>query len=198
MAVFSRYSKVVEADGSPMTVRTALGLINQTLDEVLAEQESEFDADTRWALAWFEQYAFDDGPYGVAETLSKAKNTSVHGMVEAGIVSAKAGKVRLLGRKDLAEDWDPASERRLTIWEVAHYLIRLLEEEGESAAALLFRQVGALGESARDLAYRLYGICEHKKWAQEALPYNSLVVAWPEITRLSRSERPRGEQMPLR
>jgi putative DNA methylase len=198
MAVFSRYSKVVEADGSPMTVRTALGLINQTLDEVLAEQESEFDADTRWALAWFEQYAFDDGPYGVAETLSKAKNTSVHGMVEAGIVSAKAGKVRLLGRKDLAEDWDPASERRLTIWEVAHYLIRLLEEEGESAAALLFRQVGALGESARDLAYRLYGICEHKKWAQEALPYNSLVVAWPEITRLSRSERPRGEQIPLR
>jgi len=81
---------------------------------------------------------------------------------------------------------------------VAHYLIRLLEEEGESAAALLFRQVGALGESARDLAYRLYGICEHKKWAQEALPYNSLVVAWPEITRLSRSERPRGEQIPLR
>jgi len=197
MAVFSRFAKVVEADGSPMTVRTALALINQTLDEVLAEQESEFDADTRWALAWFEQYAFNEGPYGVAETLSKAKNTSVHSMVEAGIVSAKAGKVRLLGRKDLAEDWDPASERRLTIWEVAHYLIRLLEEEGESAAALLFRQVGALGETARDLAYRLYGICERKKWAQEALPYNSLVVAWPEITRLSRSERPRGEQARL-
>jgi putative DNA methylase len=198
MSVFSRYSKVIEADGSPMGVRMALALINQTLDEVLAEQESEFDADTRWALAWFEQYAFNDGPYGVAETLSKAKNTSVQGMVEASIVSAKAGKVRLLGRKDLAEDWDPASERRLTIWEVAHYLIRLLEEEGESAAALLFRQVGALGETARDLAYRLYGICERKQWAQEALPYNSLVVAWPEITRLSRSERPRGEQMPLR
>jgi putative DNA methylase len=198
MAVFSRYAKVVEADGSPMTVRTALALINQTLDEVLAEQESEFDADTRWALAWFEQFAFSEGPYGVAETLSKAKNTSVQGMVDSGILSAKAGKVRLLGRKDLAEDWDPAAERRLTIWEVAHYLIRVLEEEGESAAALLFRQVGALGESARDLAYRLFGICERKKWAQEALPYNSLVVAWPEITRLSRSERPRGEQIPLR
>jgi len=197
MAVFSRYSKVVEADGSPMTVRTALALINQTLDEVLAEQESEFDADTRWALAWFEQYAFNEGPFGVAETLSKAKNTSVQGMVDAGILSAKAGKVRLLGRKDLAEDWDPASERRLTIWEVAHYLIRLLEEEGEGAAALLFRQVGALGETARDLAYRLYGICERKKWAQEALPYNSLVVAWPEITRLSRSERPKEEQAKL-
>jgi putative DNA methylase len=198
MAVFSRYAKVIEADGSAMTVRTALALINQTLDEVLAEQESEFDPDTRWALAWFEQYAFNDGPYGVAETLSKAKNTSVQGMVEAGILSAKAGKVRLLGRKDLAEDWDPASERRLTIWEVAHYLIRLLEEEGESAAASLLRQVGALGDAARDLAYRLYGICERKKWSQEALPYNSLVVAWPEITRLARSERPRGEQLPLR
>jgi putative DNA methylase len=198
MAVFSRYAKVVEADGSPMNVRTALALINQTLDEVLAEQESEFDADTRWALAWFEQYAFNDGPYGVAETLSKAKNTSVQGMVEASIVSAKAGKVRLLGRKELAKDWDPASERRLTIWEVAHYLIRLLEEEGESSAALLFRQVGALGETARDLAYRLYGTCERKKWSQEALPYNSLVVAWPEITRLSRSERPREEQRDLK
>ncbi len=196
MSVFSRYSKVVEADGSPMTVRTALALINQTLDEVLAEQEGEFDADTRWAVAWFEQYGFSDGPYGVAETLSRAKNTSVDGMKEAAILTSKAGKVRLLGRKDLAEDWDPASDRRITIWEVAHYLIRLLEEEGESAASLLLRQVGALGETARDLAYRLYGICERKKWAQEALPYNSLVVAWPEIVRLSRSA-PREAQTAL-
>jgi len=197
MGVFSRYSKVVEADGSPMTVRTALALINQTLDEVLAEQESEFDADTRWALAWFEQYRFNEGPFGEADVLARAKNAAVNGLVDAGIVYARAGKVGLVGRKDLAEDWDPASERRLTIWEVAHYLIRLLEEEGESAAALLFRQVGVLGDAARDLAYRLYGICERKKWAQEALPYNSLVVAWPEITRLSRSERPRGEQARL-
>ena len=197
MAVFSRYSKVVEADGSPMTVRTALGLINQTLDEVLAEQEGEFDADTRWAVAWFEQYGFSEGPYGIAETLSKAKNTSVDGMKEAGILASRAGKARLLGRKDLAKDWDPASDRRITIWEVAHYLIRLLEEEGESAASLLLRQVGALGETARDLAYRLYGICERKKWAQEALPYNSLVVAWPEIVRLSRSTRPAETQAPL-
>jgi putative DNA methylase len=197
MAVFSRYSKVVEADGSPMTVRTALALINQTLDEVLAEQESEFDADTRWALAWFEQYAFNEGPFGAAETLSKAKNTSVQGMVEAGILSAKAGKVRLLGQKDLAEDWDPASERRLTIWEVANYLIRALEKEGESGAAALMRKVGSLGETARDLAYRLYGICERKKWSQEGLAYNTLVIAWPEIVRLARIERPQEEQRPL-
>ncbi len=197
MAVFSRYSKVVEADGSPMTVRTALAVINETLDEVLAEQEGEFDADTRFAIAWFEQYAFNEGPYGEADVLARAKNTAVNGLEEAGIAKAKAGKVRLIGRKELAEDWDPASERRLTIWEVAHYLIRLLEDEGESAASLLLRQVGALGETARDLAYRLYGICERKKWAQEALPYNSLVVAWPEIVRLSRSTRPTEIQAPL-
>ncbi|MCL5669892.1 MAG: hypothetical protein M1423_01110 [Acidobacteria bacterium] len=132
----------------------------------------------------------------MAETLSKAKNTSVDGMKDAGILASKAGKVRLLGRNDLAKDWDPANERRLTIWEVAHYLIRLLEDEGESAASLLLRQVGAPGETARDLAYRLYGICERKKWAQEALPYNSLVVAWPEIVRLSRSA-PRESQSAL-
>jgi len=197
MAVFSRYSKVIEADGSPMRVRTALALINQTLDEVLAEQEGEFDADTRWALAWFEQFGMTEGPYGVAETLSKAKNTAVQGMVEAGILSAKAGKVRLLKRDELSDDWDPATDRRLTIWEVSQYLIRALQQHGESGAAELVRKIGSLGEVARDLAYRLYSICERKKWAQEALPYNSLVVAWPEITRLARSERPRGEQLPL-
>ena len=197
MAVFSRYSRVVEADGSPMTVRTALAVINETLDEVLAEQEGEFDADTRFAVAWFEQYAFNEGPFGEADVLARAKNTAVNGLEEAGIAKAKAGKVRLIGRKELAQDWDPASERRLAIWEVAHYLIRLLEDEGEGAASLLLRQVGALGETARDLAYRLYGICERKKWAQEALPYNSLVVAWPEIVRLSRSTRPAETQAPL-
>ena len=95
MAVFTRYSKVIESDGSPMTVRTALGIINQVLDEVLAEQEGEFDADTRWALAWFEQFGIEEGPFGMAETLSKAKNTAVGGLVEAGVVKARAGKVQL-------------------------------------------------------------------------------------------------------
>jgi putative DNA methylase len=100
MAVFTRYAKVLESDGSPMTVRTALGLINQSLDEVLAEQEGEFDGDTRWALAWFEQFGMDDGPFGDAETLSKAKNTAVNALVDAGIVVARAGKVRLVKRED--------------------------------------------------------------------------------------------------
>jgi putative DNA methylase len=197
MAVFSRYSKVVEAGGSAMTVRTALGLINQTLDEVLAEQEGEFDADTRWAVAWFEQFGMNEGPFGVAETLSKAKNTAVNGLEEAGILIAKAGKVRLLRREELDGDWDPTTVRRLTVWEVTHQLIRALDKDGEAGAAALLRRVGALGETARDLAYRLYGVCERKKWSQEGLAYNSLVIAWPEIARLARAERPREAQIGL-
>jgi putative DNA methylase len=190
MAVFSRYSQILEADGRPMSVRTALTLINQMLDEVLAEQEGEFDTDTRWALAWFEQHAMEEGPYGVAETLSTAKNTAVGGLVEAGILTAKAGKVRLLRRDELTADWDPARDRRLTVWEVTQHLIRSLEQQGEAGAAALLRAVGPTGEVARDLAYRLYSLCERKKWAQEALAYNSLVIAWPEITRLAASGGP--------
>jgi putative DNA methylase len=197
MAVFSRYSKVIEADGSAMRVRAALELINQTLDEVLAEQEGEFDADTRFAVTWFEQRAFDAGPFGEADVLARAKNTAVNGLEEAGILTAKAGKVRLLRPEELDGGWDPTTARRLTVWEVTHQLIRALDKDGEAGAAALLRKVGALGETARDLAYRLYGVCERKKWSQEGLAYNSLVIAWPEITRLARAERPREEQIGL-
>ncbi len=185
MAVFSKYSKVLEADGKPMRVRAALQLINQVLDEALAEQEGEFDADTRWAIAWFEQHGLEEGLFGVAETLSKAKNSSIRGLAEAGILSARGGKVRLLRRDELATAWVPAKERRLTIWEVTQHLIRALDQQGEQGAAALLRKLGAYGEVARDLAYRLYTTCERKGWAQEALAYNSLVVAWPELSRLA-------------
>ncbi len=187
MAVFSRYSRVMESSGNPMSVRTALALINQTLDEVLAEQEGEFDADTRWALAWFEQHGTDEGEFGVAETLSKAKNTAINGLVEDGMVSARGGKVKLIGRNDMPEDWDPAKDKRLTIWEATQQLIHALDEKGEQGPAELLRKLGGLGETARDLSYRLYSICERKKWAQEALAYNSLVIAWPEITKLAQA-----------
>jgi putative DNA methylase len=155
MAIFSRYAAVLEADGTPMRVRTALTLINQGLDELLAEQEGEFDADTRWALAWFEQFGVEAAPFGEAETLSKAKNTSV------------------------------ASDPRLTVWEVTQHLLRALEQDGEAGAAALRARVGPRGDAARDLAYRLYQICERQDRAQEALGYNSLVVAWPEIVRFA-------------
>src|SRR5436309_11205532 len=124
MAVFTRYSQVLDATGRRMTVREALALINETLDTALAEQEGEFDADSRWALAWFEQLGFAEGDYGVAETLSKAKNTSVAGMVEAGILASSRGHVRLLRPDELPPDWDPATDKRLTHWETVHQLIR--------------------------------------------------------------------------
>jgi putative DNA methylase len=191
MAVFSRYARVLETDGSPMGVRTALSLINQSLDEVLAEQEGEFDADTRWALAWFDQYGFTEGAYGQAETLSTAKNTSVSGMVEAGILAAKGGKVRLLKKEELPADWDPAEDSRLTIWESTHQLIRALDQ-GEQAAAELLRKLGAVAEIARDLSYRLYTVCERRKWSQDAIGYNALVLAWPDLTRLAQEQKAAG------
>jgi putative DNA methylase len=191
MATFTRYSKVVESDGSSMTVRTALGLINQSLDEVLAEQEGDFDGETRWALSWFDQFGMDQGPYGDAETLCKAKNTAIHGLQEAGIIVARQGRVRLVKREDFSDDWNPTREHRLTVWEVTQHLIRRLDREGETGAAALIGQLGGIAEVARDLAYRLYSTCERKRLAQEALGYNSLVVAWPELTKLARSARPR-------
>ena len=190
MAVYSRYTKVLDAQGNPVSVRDALALINHTLDEVLAEQEGEFDPDTRWALSWFEQQGFTAGEYGVAETLSTAKNTSVAGMVEAGILESKAGKVRLLRPQELPEDWDPAGDRRLPVWEVVHHLVRVLESGGETGAAQLVRQLGGVAETARELAYRLYAVAERKNRAAEALSYNALVQSWPEIARLARQESP--------
>jgi putative DNA methylase len=186
MAVYSRYAKVLDAEGETLSVREALALINQTLDEALAEQEGDFDGDSRWALAWFEQSGFAEGEYGVAETLSKAKNTSVSGMVEAGILRSKGGKVRLLRPGELPPDWDPETDLRLTAWESVHHLVRALEAGGEIAAAQLVAKIGSKAEISRELAYRLYTVCERKKRAQEALSYNGLVQSWPEITRLAR------------
>ena len=189
MAVYTRYAKVLDAAGEPLPVREALALINQILDEVLAEQEGDFDADSRWAVAWFEQHGFGAGEYGIAETLSKAKNTSVAGLVEAGILASKGGTVRLLKPDQLPEDWDPTTDARLTAWEMVHHLVRVLETDGESAAAELAARLGAKAEVARELCYRLYTLCERKKRAAEALSYNSLVRSWPEITRLARKEQ---------
>jgi putative DNA methylase len=198
MAIYTRYASVVDAEGKPLSVRQALAFINQTLDEVLAKQEGDFDAETRWALAWFEQEGFAEGEYGVAEVLSKAKNTSVSGMADAGILASRGGKVHLLKPAELPADWDPTTDRRLTVWEMVHQLIRALEGGGESAAAELVAKLGSQAETARELAYRLYTICERKKRASEALSYNGLVQSWPEINRLVReagSSRPKQADM---
>jgi putative DNA methylase len=186
MAVYTRYAKVLDAEGKPLSVREALSLINQTLDEALAEQEGDFDADSRWALAWFEQHGFGEGEFGVADVLARAKNTSVDGMKVSGIVASSRGKVRLLKPSELPAAWDPTADSHRNDWEGVHHLIRALEAGGEAAAASLVAKLGAKAEVARELAYRLYTICERKKRAAEALSYNALVQSWPEITRLAR------------
>jgi len=186
MAVYTRFANVLDAEGKPTPVREALKLINHVLDETLAEQEGDFDADSRFALAWFEQHGFAEGEFGVAETLSKAKNTSVSGLATAGVLESRRGKVRLLEPSELPKSWDPATDGRLTHWETVHHLIRVLDGGGEGAAAELVAKLGSQAETARELAYRLYTICERKKRAPEALAYNSLVQSWPEIERLAR------------
>jgi putative DNA methylase len=197
MAVFTRYAQVLDAQGRALKVREALALINETLDTALAEQEGDFDADSRWALAWFEQYSFELGEFGVAEVLTKAKVTSIEGLVDAGIVESSRGKVRLLKPEELPDDWDPATDEHLTSWEMVHHLIRALGS-GEDSAAELVVKLGAKAETARELAYRLYNLCERKKRAAEALSYNALVQSWPDL--VSRAEvrgQVRFEQQPL-
>jgi putative DNA methylase len=190
MAIYTHYSQVLDAEGRSLSVREALTLINQVLYETLSELEGDFDADTRWAITWFDEMGFVDGEFGRAEQLTKSKNTSVSGMMHAGILASKAGKVRLLKPHELSPEWDPASDARLTIWECTHHLIRILEDKtssgGESGAAGLARKLGSRAETARELAYRLFTICERKKRAGEAFSYNNLVQSWPEIQRLAR------------
>jgi putative DNA methylase len=188
MAVFSSYAKVIEPNGEPMRVRTALALINQVLDEVSAEQEGEFDEDTRWAIAWYAEHGMDDGPFGRADDLSRAKNVSVDGLVRAGLVESGGGKVRLLDRDELDSNWDPTKDSRLTVWEVTQHLVRRLMNENEASAAELLARVGGLGDAARDLAYRLFLVAESKRWAKEAGPYNALAASWLEISRLAAAE----------
>lgn len=185
ISIYSRFARIVEADGSTMTVRSALGLINDALSEVLGGEESEFDPDTRFALTWFEQFGHSPGKFGEADLLARAKNTTVDGVAEAGVVVSRDGNVRLVERGELIEEWDPATDRRFTVWEATQYLIRALDSSETEAAALLARLGAGVGDRARQLAYLLYGICDKKRWAEEAGWYNMLVTAWPELVRLA-------------
>jgi putative DNA methylase len=199
MAVYTRFARVLDAEGRPVSVRDALSLINQTLDEALAEQEGDFDADSRWALAWFGDHGFEAGPFGDAHTYFIRFNTAENGLKAAGIIESGRSKVRLLRPTELAADWDPTTDTRLTAWEVVHHLIRALSANGESGAATLVATLGTRAETARELAYRLYTLCERKKRAPEALSYNALVQSWPEISRLAREggKPPQGTQAGL-
>ena len=185
MGVFSRCKAVLEADDSPMTVKTALQLINRELDEYLGGIQGEFDADTRFAITWFEQNGLTAGDYGTANSIATARGISVDSVKHAGIVESTAGKVRVLKRDEIDAGWDPAADTHLTVWECCQHLIRELEQGGEQAAALLLRKIGpAHADAAKDLAYCLYDICANKRQdAGEAASYNGLIAVWPELTR---------------
>ncbi len=196
MKVFSQYAKVVETGGSAMSVRTALILINEVLSEILTGEESELEADTRFALTWFEQFGHNPGPFGDADVLARAKDTTVEGVCTSGIAAARDGRVRLVERKELPSDWNPATDSRLTVWEITQHLIRVLDSSEADAAAILRKVGGGLGDRAKQLAYLLYGICERKGWAAEAGPYDMLVKVWPDLVRLAASDeqpRPRAD-----
>ena len=185
MGVFSRCKAVLEADDSPMTVKTALQLINRELDEYLGGIQGEFDADTRFAITWFEQNGLAAGDYGTANSIATARGISVDSVKHAGIVDSAAGKVRILKRDEIDAGWDPADDTHLTVWECCQHLIRELEQGGEQAAALLLRKIGSAdADAAKDLAYCLYDISANKRQdAGEAASYNSLIAVWSELTR---------------
>ncbi len=186
MAIYSRYSSVLENDGTILGIRTALQLINQQLDAVLAQQDGDLDGESRFCVAWYEQFGVSEGDYGLAETLSKAKNTSLRGLAESGVLAQRAGKVRLLAREELSNTWDPAKDGRINTWERTQHLVKAVLE-GEQNAAAIVRKLGPDGaEEARQLAYRLYQICDRKKWAEEAFAYNALSQSWERVMELSR------------
>jgi putative DNA methylase len=182
-----------------MSVRTALQIINQELDAYLASQEGEMDSDTRFCVAWYEQFGMNEAAFGEADVLARAKNTAVDRLVDDGVLSASKGKVRLLKRDELEDNWDPVVYKKDMIWMHTQQLVKTLEAEGEGkTAALVTKMRNDASERAKELAYRLYTIAERKGLTEEALAYNSLVVAWPDIQKKAAelSTRP-YEQMDL-
>ncbi|MFZ2421770.1 MAG: hypothetical protein WA029_11555, partial [Anaerolineae bacterium] len=175
MAVFSKYAAVLEADGTPMSVRTALQLINRFL------AEDDFDVDTQFCLHWFEQYGWKDGVFGQADVLARAKGTSVDGMKAAGVLEAGGGSVRLRKWSEYPAGWDPQTDTRNPVWETLHHLIRTLKQEGDTGAGRLLGAVRGKGEATRQLAYRLYTLCERQGWAEDARAYNELITSWSGI-----------------
>lgn len=195
MAVFSRYSAVLEPDGKKMTVRSALTRINEILDAVLAEQEGDFDSASRFAIAWYRQHGYGVGRFGDADNLARARNTSVDAMDREGILTSRAGNVQLLKPTDLSWDYDIRKDSHTSNWEVLHHLIRVLESEGVSPAgdflqAALSRPDGAVdADLVKELAHLLFRIAEANGWTKDALSFNSLVTSWPEILEVARTQK---------
>lgn len=194
MAVFSRYSAVLEPDGSKMSVRSALARINEILDQVLNEQEGDFDATSRFAIAWYRQHGYNTGTFGDANSLANARNTTVDAMDRVGVLTSRAGKVQLLKPSDLDADYDISADLHASNWEALHHLIQRLESEGIAPAAeflqaALGRQDGVIdGDLVKELAHLLFRIAESNGWTKDALSFNNLVTSWPEIMGAAGSE----------
>ena len=191
MAVFSKYSAVLEADGTPMSVRTALQLINRFL------AEDDFDADTQWCLHWFEQHGWGEGVFGEADVLARAKATSVEGLTLAGVIHGGGGKVRLRKWSEYPADWDPRSDARLPIWEALHQLIRAYREGGDAASGALLTALEGKAEAVRQLSYRLYTLCERLGQAEDARAYNEVITGWSGIEAVATSTpKPTDQDLP--
>lgn len=196
MGVYSKYSKVLESDGTSMTVRSALQIINQELDVYFNEQDGELDQNSRFCVDLYMQNAFNDIKFGDADTLARAKNTSVAALAAKGVLYAQKGSVHLLTREELPEKVD---EREETIWLLCQQLTQAMATGGVAACAqIVVNMFGSNAERAKDLAYRLYTVAERKGWAQEAYAYNALVIAWPEIqSRAAELQAYKPEQITL-
>jgi putative DNA methylase len=185
MAVFSRYARVNEPDGSPMRVRAALSLINQVLDEKLSQLEGSVSADTRFCVEWFKQFGFDEGPYGTAETLSKGIDTSINGLERGGVLISRAGKVKLRSVREIPDLYDPGTDDRISEWEICLHLAKRLQDQGADGAARLMAAVRTVSgidlDDVKELAYLLYSIAEKKGWAEIALLFNNLGTLWTDL-----------------
>ena len=198
MAIYSRASRVLEADGSPIDIRTALMRINEELQNHLAQIDGDLDAESRFAIDWFKQHGFKDGLYGEAETLVHAKNTSVDTVKKSGLVISGGGKVRLKDWPEMEPGWDPQRDKYPTVWEAVHHLIERATNHGDKIAGeLLSRMPGDMGGEVRDLAYRLYEICDREGWAEHAFYYNDFVVRWPQISEEALRHKRQPEQSAL-
>lgn len=198
ISVFSRYSRVREADGSDMSVREALLLINSTLDEVLGEQESDFDPDTRFAVKWYRQYGWSQESSGIADQLARSSDTSIGALERGGIFEAKGGKARLLSPALLSADWDPAQDQRISVWEATVRMAAAMAKDGVDKVAELLPsvQVRVNLDAVKELGFLLFHEAEKRKDAKDALLFNGLVSAWGDVNEQARkyATRPQASQ----
>ena len=197
MAIFSMYKSVLEADGSPMSVHDALIQINREIDDYFNAAEGDLDPDSRFCIDWFQQYGFKDGSFGEADVVARAKGTSVDAVADSGVIRSGGGKAQLLTFSDYPKQWNPDKDPKIPIWEATHQLIRALRDGGEQESGLLLSRLPGKTEQIRQLAYRLYTLCERQGWAEEARAYNELISSWHRIVSASEDIGVKGEQMDL-